>query len=137
MAFNMKGPTIYKGAIKKYGAMRTPPESKEGKMKKAPAPKFLKGMFKKSKGKIGAKDILTGGMSRIFSDIRLKENIVKLGNSAAGIPIYEFNYIGQDNVCQGTMAQDLLSMGYSDAVSTDESGYYMVDYNMIDVDPVI
>ena len=139
MAFKMKDPTFYKSAMKKYGAMRTPPESKENEMKKAPAPKFL-GLFggKKKGGKkrsLVSKVLDPVGIFK--SDMRLKENIVKLGNSAAGIPIYEFNYIGQDNVCQGTMAQDLLSMGYSDAVSTDESGYYMVDYNMIDVDPII
>ena len=67
----------------------------------------------------------------MFSDIRVKENIVKTGVSKSGIPTYEFNYIGDNNRYSGAMAQDLLN---TDAVSIHESGYYMVDYSKIDVD---
>ena len=74
---------------------------------------------------------------RTFSDIRLKENIIKMGKSQSGIPIYEFNYICNNDTYRGAMAQDLLSIGYQQAVSLDESGYYMVDYNKIDVDMVL
>ena len=66
-----------------------------------------------------------------FSDIRLKENIKKTGVSPSGIPIYEFNYIGDNNRYSGAMAQDLLD---TDAVSMHDSGYYIVNYNNIDVD---
>ena len=69
----------------------------------------------------------------LFSDIRLKENIVKTGVSRSGIPTYEFNYIGDTNTFSGAMAQDLLAMN-SDAVTLDASGYYKVNYNDIDVD---
>ena len=72
---------------------------------------------------------LAGGL---FSDIRLKEKIEKVGNSPSGIPIYEFNYIGQNDRYSGTMAQDLLKMGI-DAGIEDESGYYKVNYNNIDI----
>jgi hypothetical protein len=69
-----------------------------------------------------------GGM---FSDARLKENIDRVGSSKSGIPIYEFNYIGDNNRYSGAMAQDLLG---TNAVSVHESGFYMVDYNSIDID---
>lgn len=66
----------------------------------------------------------------MMSDIRVKENIKRTGVSKSGIPTYEFNYIGDSNRYSGAMAQDLL---HTDAVSKHESGYYMVDYNKIDV----
>ena len=76
---------------------------------------------------------ITGGMA---SDIRLKENINKIGVSKSGIPIYTFNYKGKDKLWSGTMAQDLLSMGREDAVTVMDNGYYAVYYDMIDVDMI-
>jgi hypothetical protein len=67
------------------------------------------------------------------SDIRLKENIVHTGVSNSGIPIYEFNYIGGIARYSGAMAQDLLIIK-PEVVTIDESGYYRVNYNNIDVD---
>ena len=72
-------------------------------------------------------------LGKIFSDIRLKEKIERTGASPSGIPIYEFNYIGDNNRYSGAMAQDLLEMNIN-AVSMDASGYYKVNYNNIDVD---
>jgi len=69
----------------------------------------------------------------LFSDVRLKENIIKTGVSKSGIPTYEFNYIGCAEKYSGAMAQDLLAIK-PDAVSLDASGYYKVNYNDIDVD---
>ena len=74
-----------------------------------------------------------GGLSNMFSDIRLKEKIQKTGKSPSGIPTYEFNYIGDNNRYSGVMAQDLIEMNI-DAVSMDNSGFYKVNYNNIDVD---
>lgn len=74
---------------------------------------------------------------RWFSDIRLKQNIMRVGSSLSGIPIYNFNYTGDNTIYQGAMAQDLISMGYNNAVTIDnKSGYYMVDYDQIDVDMI-
>ena len=67
------------------------------------------------------------------SDIRLKENIIKTGYSKSGIPIYNFNYIGDDTPWSGTMAQDLLKIGRKDAVTKASDGYYRVNYDIIDV----
>ena len=86
----------------------------------------LAGMVKKSRP-------IGGGMGNLFSDIRLKENISKTGISKSGIPIYEFNYIGGTNRYSGAMAQDLLAMN-SNSVTLDDSGYYKVNYDNIDVD---
>ncbi|MAN60860.1 MAG: hypothetical protein CMI60_02830 [Parvibaculum sp.] len=76
-----------------------------------------------------------GLLGNLFSDERLKENIVKLGTSHNHIPIYKFNYIGDKTTYVGTMAQDLLEMGRDDAVGTKD-GYYTVNYNSIDVDMI-
>ena len=73
------------------------------------------------------------GIGGLFSDKRLKENIIKIKYSDSGIPIYHFNYKGDNITWTGTMAQDLLSLGKEDAVF-EENGYYKVKYNLIDVD---
>jgi len=70
------------------------------------------------------------------SDIRLKENITKTGVSESGIPIYTFNYKGENQLWSGTMAQDLLDMGIDSAVTIMNNGYYGVDYGMIDVNMI-
>lgn len=71
------------------------------------------------------------------SDRRLKRNIVFRTYSKSGIPVYEFEYINKadgEGTYIGTMAQDLLKLGKSEAVITDKEGYYLVDYNKVDVD---
>ena len=74
-----------------------------------------------------------GAIGNMFSDIRLKEKIKKTGKSPSGIPTYEFNYIGDNNRYSGVMAQDLIEMNI-DAISMDDSGFYKVNYNNIDVE---
>jgi hypothetical protein len=49
-----------------------------------------------------------------------------------GIPIYTFRYIWGGPRMIGTMAQDLLSIR-ADAVIQTASGYYMVDYDKLDI----
>ena len=80
-----------------------------------------------------ANGILTHNASNKSSDIRLKENIVYVGLSESGIPIYVFSYIGCAIRYIGTMAQDLLRLGRKDAVSVMRDGYYAVNYNKLDV----
>ena len=67
------------------------------------------------------------------SDIRLKENIIYLRKSILGIPIYKFNYKGKPETYTGTMAQDLLKLGFNNAVIKNPNGYYSVDYSLIDI----
>jgi len=80
--------------------------------------------------------VTTGLSAAVGSDVRIKENINKTGISKSGIPIYTFNYIGEDQLWSGTMAQDLLNIGREDAVTTMDNGYYGVYYDMIDVDMI-
>ena len=68
------------------------------------------------------------------SDIRVKTNIERIGYSDMNIPIYLFNYKEDLNtIYKGVMAQDLLKLGFDDSVSVGHDGYYMVDYDSIDV----
>lgn len=69
---------------------------------------------------------------KAFSDIRLKKDILPMG-SKFGLPWYGFRYIWEDKsspLNYGVMAQDLLELK-PEAVSVDESGYYKVDYSLI------
>jgi len=79
---------------------------------------------------------VTGGLQAFASDVRLKENINKTGISKSGIPIYTFNYKGENKLWSGAMAQDLLSIGREDAVTIMNNGYYGVYYDKIDVDMI-
>lgn len=72
--------------------------------------------------------------NKITSDVRLKENIQRIGTSKSGIPMYEFNYLGQSERYQGVMAQDLVDMKKDNAVYKDNKGFYSVDYSEIDVE---
>ena len=68
-----------------------------------------------------------------LSDIRAKENIIKVGYSNSGIPIYHFNYKGDNITWSGTMAQDLIKLGKENVVTKREDGHYSVNYNLIDI----
>jgi len=67
-----------------------------------------------------------------FSDIRLKENIVKVGLSLMGINIYEWNYVNNKNRFRGVIAQELLGTKFENSLSIKD-GFYWVDYTNLDV----
>jgi hypothetical protein len=78
---------------------------------------------------------------RWWCDMRLKENILQVGLSDSNIPIYTYKYkdimdkvdgIDISKTYKGVIAQDLLELGFNDAVKTKD-GIYTVDYNKIDV----
>ena len=73
-----------------------------------------------------------GGGGGGWSDRRLKRDIVHLGVSPSGLPIYSFQYVWGGPRYVGVMAQDLLKLR-PDAVVFDECGFYRVDYSKIDV----
>lgn len=73
------------------------------------------------------------GGSSGFSDIRLKENIKKVGISDSGINIYEWNYINDINLFRGVIAQELIGTKFETALST-KNGFYWVDYKNLDVE---
>lgn len=67
-----------------------------------------------------------GGAAILASDIRLKNNIKRIGTHRLGIGIYEFDYLwGEHSI--GVMAQELLNVKPS-AVHIHPSGYLMVNY---------
>ena len=66
------------------------------------------------------------------SDVRLKENITKVGNSPSGINIYEWNYKGNTQRYRGVMAQEILER-HPEAVALQPDGYMSVYYGKIDV----
>jgi len=84
---------------------------------------------------IGGGQILGGVMSMLpmlfsmFSDRRLKENIVAVDVLPDGLFIYEFNYIGKPERQRGLMADEVLEL-YPEAVQLASNGYFIVDYEM-------
>ena len=66
------------------------------------------------------------------SDIRLKEDIVHVGTTFNGLPIYTFKYIGEPGTYMGVMAQDVL-MHTPEAVSVADDGYMRVNYTMLGI----
>jgi hypothetical protein len=72
------------------------------------------------------------GTSYYFSDIRLKENIQKIGQ-INGLNIYSYNYLNSKISYTGVMAQELIGTKYESAVRTHPSGFYQVDYSKIPV----
>ena len=66
------------------------------------------------------------------SDVRLKTNVTRIGTAAHGLPLYTFCYVGETDLYEGVMAQDVLHVMPS-AVSVAEDGYYRVDYEQLGI----
>jgi hypothetical protein len=75
----------------------------------------------------GALGGLFGAGLSLFSDARLKTNVVRIGATDAGQPIYSYQYIWGGPTQIGVMAQE----SPDDAVSVHESGFMMVDYSRV------
>jgi len=86
----------------------------------------------RSGGNAGSGSSGSSSSSGGWSDRRLKTDIRRLGTSAEGIPVYAFRYIWGGPMFVGTMAQDLLAIR-PEAVIATGSGYYMVDYDKLDI----
>lgn len=68
------------------------------------------------------------------SDRRLKRDVTHLATLHDGIKLYSFRYLWSDTVYVGVMAQDLLAdRRFSHAVGTSEDGYFVVDYDKLDL----
>jgi hypothetical protein len=81
---------------------------------------------------VGAVKAVGNFFKKLFSDERLKTDLVKIGE-IDGINIYKFKYkYDKSKVQIGVIAQELLNTKYSNAVSTDaKTGFYIVDYNIL------
>jgi len=63
------------------------------------------------------------------SDRRLKTDVKRVGETAEGLNVYSFRYIGEDRVFRGVMAQELLADERNcRAVEAGADGYFRVDY---------
>jgi hypothetical protein len=61
------------------------------------------------------------------SDIRLKEDITRVGTNHLGLGVYRFSYKGMTGVYEGVMAQEVEVM-HPGAVTTRPGGYKSVNY---------
>ncbi|MFN6954689.1 MAG: tail fiber domain-containing protein [Acetobacteraceae bacterium] len=61
------------------------------------------------------------------SDVRLKEDIARIGTTAHGLPFYRFRYRGKPGLYEGVMAQEALRV-MPQAVLRGEDGFLRVDY---------
>ena len=68
---------------------------------------------------------LAGTAMMTFSDIRLKSDVVKIGEYLPGVGVYSYRIFGKPEV--GVMAHELLAVR-PDLVHAHPSGYLMVDY---------
>jgi hypothetical protein len=74
---------------------------------------------------------ILSGIGSIFSDINLKENIIKVGEKN-GYNIYEFNYKGDNRRFRGVIAQEVQEKMPEAVVEKD--GYLAVDYSKLGFD---
>jgi len=118
--------------VKFYGMMSTMCiHALTGKFRQGARTAYLKkyGLYKQP-AQMGVVKFITG----MISDIRLKTNVHRVGNSPSGVPVYHFSYLG--DLCEtrysGVVAQDIMHFKPS-AVGVNSFGYYNVDYSKLDV----
>jgi len=71
-------------------------------------------------------------LADVMSDVRLKEDVVRIGTTAHGLPFYRFRYRGKPGVFEGVMAQEALRV-MPQAVRRGEDGFLRVDYARLGV----
>lgn len=95
---------------------------------------LLMAISKRSQNRDDASAALLGVViGSLFSDSRLKENIVLCDRSKSGLNVYEFNYKGSSERWRGVIADELVASN-PDAVHVNPSGFLSVDYARIDVE---
>jgi hypothetical protein len=67
------------------------------------------------------------GVTKTVSDVRLKQDIIRLGRLDNGINLYRYRYRWSDQVYVGVMAQEVAQI-IPDAVDRGADGYLRVDY---------
>lgn len=65
-----------------------------------------------------------------FSDARLKRDVFRIGETPAGVPVYQFKYLWSDQPYIGVMAHEARDV-FPEAVTVSKDGYLMVDYSQI------
>jgi hypothetical protein len=87
------------------------------------------GLFQLGNAALGAAG-QAGSIGALFSDARLKEDILRVGRRADGLGVYQFRYVGSLLRQIGVMAQEALQLR-PDVVVAHPSGYLMVDYGRL------
>lgn len=73
----------------------------------------------------------------VVSDRRLKTDLVHVGKTPNGLPVYTYRYIGGTERFSGVLAQDVLKRpDLAHAVVKGQSGYLGVDYAALDLNVV-
>ncbi len=67
------------------------------------------------------------------SDARLKTDITRVGQTAHGLPLYQFRYIGGEQMFEGVMAQDVAQI-MPEAVVPFAYGYNAVNYTKLGIE---
>lgn len=75
---------------------------------------------------------LIGGIAGMFSDDRLKEDIVFMGRRGDGLGMYHFKFKGDTKTYEGVMANEVEVL-YPEAVMVTASGYKKVDYDSLNI----
>jgi len=79
---------------------------------------------------------LIGTIAGMFSDIRLKENVLKVDEVEPGVGWYTWDWndtakaMGVDDQTEGVIAQELMEVDPG-AVAMGDDGYYRVDYSKV------
>lgn len=84
------------------------------------------------KQKPGLFDWLGMGLqgASLLSDARTKENIVHIGQTEGGLPIYTYNYLGDNTTHMGVMAQEVAAY-QPEALGEPVGGYMTVNYGKV------
>jgi hypothetical protein len=69
-------------------------------------------------------------MTRVRSDIRLKTDVVRVGQLDNGLPLYRFRYLWSSDIYVGVLAHEVLPV-VPYAVIVGEDGFMRVNYDML------
>jgi hypothetical protein len=69
-------------------------------------------------------------ITRVRSDIRLKTDVVRVGQLDNGVPLYRFRYLWSSDIYVGVLAHEVLPV-VPYAVIVGEDGYMRVNYDML------
>jgi hypothetical protein len=70
------------------------------------------------------------GDDETISDVRLKQDVRRVGTTLFGLPLYHFKYLGKPETYEGVMAQEVLKV-MPGAVSVAADGFYRVNYRAL------
>lgn len=86
------------------------------------------GQYQQNQGVLGGLFSAGASLLPMFSDERLKTNIVKVGDHPVGVSIYDYDWIDTGIRERGVLAQELQKVRPDLVDDTHESGYLRVDY---------